>query len=180
MNMTHCDKEGTCPPTDIQKATRFLLTAWQRHWAGLVLLLAVLLVGTSGDAQERQHQDALARVANESTLEITTTGRKSGKPRTKPIWFVYNQGDLYIQSGKDGKTHWYRNLQKNPQMRLKIGQLTLTGKAQFVTDPAEIERVHDLFRSKYSLARVAGFVGSSIGHGKVILVEDLADATPQE
>jgi len=137
-------------------------------------------MGTLGHAQENRLQDALAQVANESTLEITTIGRKSGKPRTKPIWFVYDQGALYIQSGKDGKTHWYRNLQKNPQMRLKIGQLVLAGRAQFVTDTAESERIHDLFRSKYSLARVAGFVGSSIGHGKVVLVENLADTAPQE
>ncbi len=155
-------------------------TAWKRHWAGLVLLFVCLSMGTPGYAQESRLQDALARVANESTLEITTTGRKSSQPRTKPIWFVYDQGALYIQSGKDGKTHWYRNLQKNPQMQLKIGQLTLTGKAQFVTDMAEIERVHDLFRSKYALARAAGLVGSSIGHGKVVVVEHLAEAAPPE
>ena len=155
-------------------------TAWKLHWARLVLFFVSLFMGTSSDAQEGTRQDALARVANESTLEITTIGRQSGKPRTKPIWFVYDQGAVYIQSGKDGKTHWYRNLQKNPQMQLKIGQLVLTGKAQFVIDRAEIERVHDLFRSKYSLARVAGFVGSSIGHGKVILVEHLTEATPRE
>lgn len=155
-------------------------TAWKRHWAGLVLLFVCLSMGTPGYAQESRLQDALARVANESTLEITTTGRKSGQPRTKPIWFVYDQGALYIQSGKDGKTHWYRNLQKNPQTQLKIGQLTLTGKSQFVTDMAEIERVHDLFRSKYALARAAGLVGSSIGHGKVVVVEHLAEAAPPE
>ena len=153
---------------------------WKRRWAGLVLLFGSLFMGASSSAQESEIQDALAQVANESTLEITTIGRKSGKPRTKPIWFVYDQGALYIQSGQEGKTHWYRNLQKNPQMQLKIGQLVLAGKAYFVTDTAEIERVHDLFRSKYALARAAGFVGSSIGHGEVILVEDLADATPQE
>ncbi len=162
MNMTPCD------------------IVWKRRWAGLVLLFGSLFMGASSSAQESGIQDALAQVANESTLEITTIGRKSGKPRTKPIWFVYDQGALYIQSGQEGKTHWYRNLQKNPQMQLKIGQLVLAGKAYFVTDTAEIERVHDLFRSKYALARAAGFVGSSIGHGEVILVEDLADATPQE
>lgn len=162
MNMTQCDM------------------AWKRRGAGLVLLFGSLFMGTLSHAQENRLQDALAQVADESTLEITTTGRKSGKPRTKPIWFIYDQGALYIQSGQDGKTHWYRNLQKTPQMRLKIGQLTLTGRAQFVTDTATSERVHDLFRSKYSLARVAGFVGSSIGHGEVILVEELTETAPQE
>ena len=178
--MTQCDKEGTCSSTDRQKSTRFLLTVRKRHWTGLMLLFVSLSMGTSSHAQESRLQDALAQVADESTLEITTIGRKSGKPRTTPIWFVYDQGALYIQSGKDGKTHWYRNLQKNTQMQLKIGQLTLTGKAQFVTDTTESEKVHDLFRSKYALARAAGFVGSSIGHGEVILVEHLTEAAPPE
>ncbi len=153
---------------------------WKPEWVGLALLVGSLSLSVSGHAQEHSLQAALAQVAHESTLEITTRGRKSGKPRTKPIWFVYDQGALYIQSGREGKTDWYRNLQKDPQMQLKIGQLVLTGKAQFVTDAPETGRVHDLFRSKYSLARVAGFVGSSIGHGKVILVEQLTEATPQE
>ena len=161
MDMTHCD------------------IAWKHRWAGLGLLFVSIFMGISSYAQESDLQNALARVADESTLEITTIGRKSGKPRTKPIWFVYDQGALYIQSGKDGKTHWYRNLQKTPQMQLKIDQLVLTGKAQFVIDAATTERIHDLFRSKYSLARVAGLVGSSIGHGKVILVEDLAEAAQE-
>ena len=155
-------------------------TTWKHRWAGLMLLFVCLSLGAFGYAQESGLQDALAQVANESTLEITTIGRKSGQPRTKPIWFVYDQGALYIQSGQDGKTHWYRNLQKTPRMQLKIGQLTLTGKAQFVTDTDETARVHDLFRSKYALARAAGFVGSSIGHGKVVLVEQLTETAPQE
>ncbi len=158
-------------------------TSGKLQWAGLVLLFVCgsVSMGTPGSvqeslAQESMLQAALAQVANESTLEITTTGRKSGKPRTKPIWFVYDRGALYIQSGKDGKTHWYRNLQKDPQMQLKIGQLVLTGRAQFVTDTNEIERVHDLFRSKYTFARVAGLVGASIGHGKVVVVAHLTEA----
>ncbi len=119
---------------------------------------------------------ALGSVAAESTLDITTIGRKSGKPRTKTIWFVYDQGRLYVQSGQDGKTHWYRNLQQTPEMRLTIGALRLTGRAKFVADAEETARVHALFRSKYAFARVAGLVGASIGHGKVVEVEALQRA----
>src|SRR3954453_18772125 len=107
----------------------------------------------------------LEKVAGQSTVEITTTGRKSGKPHTKPIWFVYDQGHFYLQSGKEGKSDWYLNLKKNPQLSLKIGALTFSGKARFVEDTQEIERIHGLFSSKYFLARAAGAVGSSIGHG---------------
>lgn len=114
---------------------------------------------------------ALEKVANHSTVEITTIGRKTGKPHTKPIWFVYDQGHLYLQSGKGGKTDWYQNLQKNPQITLKIDTLTLDGTAKFITDPQEVERIHGLFRNKYLTARMAGIVGSSIGHGEVVEVE---------
>jgi deazaflavin-dependent oxidoreductase (nitroreductase family) len=113
----------------------------------------------------------LEKVANESTVEITTTGRKSGKAHTKPIWFVYDQGRLYLQSGKEGKSDWYQNLKKNPQMTLKIGTVTFQGKAKFIDDQKETERIHGLFSAKYIGARLAGMVGSSIGHGKAVEVE---------
>jgi deazaflavin-dependent oxidoreductase (nitroreductase family) len=113
----------------------------------------------------------LEKVANESTVEITTTGRKSGKAHTKPIWFVYDQGHLYLQSGKGGKSDWYQNLKKNPQMTLKIGTVTFQGKAKFIDDQKETERIHGLFSAKYIGARLAGMVGSSIGHGKAVEVE---------
>jgi hypothetical protein len=89
---------------------------------------------------------------------------------------VYEQGHLYIQSGKEGKTHWYRNLQKNAQLRLKIAHLALTGQAKFIEDRAETVRVHTLFSSKYTFARFAGLLGSSIGQGKVVEVELLTEA----
>lgn len=113
----------------------------------------------------------LEKVATESNVEITTTGRKSGKAHTKPIWFVYDQGRLYLQSGKGGKSDWYQNLKKNPKMTLKISAVTLQGKAKFIDDEKETERIHGLFRTKYVGARLAGMVGSSIGHGKAVEVE---------
>ena len=152
-----------------------------RDWSfgmglGLCFLCWGVFGGANAQAQETSLHDKLAQLAEESTLEITTLGRKSGKPRTKPIWFVYEQGCLYIQSGKEGKTNWYRNLQKNAQMWIKIANLALTGKAKFIEDRAETERVHTLFNSKYTFARFAGLVGSSIGQGKVVEVELLTEA----
>lgn len=153
-----------------------------RSGAGLILLLVcggLWFAGprtAAGQDPPTALAAALESVAAESTLDITTIGRKSGKPRTKTIWFVYDRGRLYVQSGQDGKTHWYRNLQQTPEMQLAIGALRLTGHAKFVADAEETVRVHALFRSKYAFARVAGLVGASIGHGKVVEVEDLQRA----
>src|SRR3989441_11423221 len=137
---------------------------------GLLLLGGVpaWLLAQEGKSRTRAE---LEKVADQSTAELTTIGRKSGKPHTKSIWFVYDQGRLYLQAGKGGKTDWYLNLKKNPQTTLKVGTLALSGKAKFITDPKETERIHGLFASKYLRARLAGIVGSSIGHGKVVEVE---------
>ncbi len=146
------------------------------RWGMLpVLLLTVVLVALSAQGRAQDGKAVtradLEKAASQSTVEITTTGRKSGKPHTKPIWFVYDQGHLYLQSGKEGKSDWYLNLKKNPQLSLKIGALTFSGKAKFIADVKETERIHGLFSSKYFLARAAGAVGSSIGHGKPVEVE---------
>ena len=146
-----------------------------RRWFLSLVVGTTLLANPSASlfAQEARTvaKADLEKVANESTVEITTTGRKSGKAHTKPIWFVYDQGHLYLQSGKEGKSDWYQNLKKNPQMTLKIGTVTFQGKAKFIDDQKEIERIHGLFSTKYIGARLAGMVGSSIGHGKAVEVE---------
>jgi deazaflavin-dependent oxidoreductase (nitroreductase family) len=143
---------------------------WLRLILGLLLLnsLTISLLAQEGKTVSRAE---LEKVANESTVELTTVGRKSGKPHTKPIWFVYDQGRLYLQAGKEGKTDWYQNLKKNPEMILKIGMVTFNGKAKLIDDPKEAERIHELFSKKYLTARLAGVVGSSIGHGKAVEVE---------
>lgn len=116
------------------------------------------------------HAD-LEKVANQSEVQITTIGRKSGKSHTKPIWFVYDHNHFYIQSGKGGKSDWYRNLKKNPQLKLKIGDLAFSGKAKFIDDEKETERIHGLFSDKYLRARLAALIGSQVGRGKVVEVE---------
>jgi len=146
----------------------------RRSFLALLLvmtLLAIIPVPLFAQAAKPVAKAELEKVANESTVEITTTGRKTGKAHTKPIWFVYDQGHLYLQSGKGGKSDWYQNLKKDPQMALKIGSVTFNGKAKFIDDEKETERIHSLFSVKYIGARLAGMVGSSIGHGKAIEVE---------
>jgi deazaflavin-dependent oxidoreductase (nitroreductase family) len=147
---------------------------WYRTWWA-VALITLILEGASGWVLAEEGKAVtradLEKVASQSTVEITTTGRKSSKPHTKPVWFVYDQGHFYLQSGNEGKSDWYLNLKKNPQLSLKIGALSFSGKAKFVEDAKETERIYGLFSSKYLLARAAGAVGSSIGHGKPIEVE---------
>jgi hypothetical protein len=49
----------------------------------------------------------------DQTIDITTTGRKTGLPRRIEIWFHNLDGRLYI-TGLPGRRDWYANLQVNP------------------------------------------------------------------
>ena len=47
------------------------------------------------------------------TVDITTVGRKTGKPRRIEIWSHYVDGRLFITSSP-GKRSWYTNLVASP------------------------------------------------------------------
>jgi deazaflavin-dependent oxidoreductase (nitroreductase family) len=142
-------------------------------WVALLLGGAALLLATEARAVSA---DALRAVANESTVRLTTVGRTSAQPRPVTIWFVCDGERIYVQSGKDGKTDWYRNLLKTPGVTLQIGALTLHGQARPIDDAREIERVHALFAQKYLRARVMGWFGSQVGRGQVVRIDALEAA----
>jgi len=108
---------------------------------------------------------ALARVGDASTIELTTTGRRSGRLHTRPIWFVVRDGAILVQSGKEGKTDWYRNVLANPTVTVRADRYTFRGRARPLKDPEEVVRVHRLFLDKYTSARLLSWVGSGIGRG---------------
>jgi hypothetical protein len=73
------------------------------------LSLLVAAVGAACGADGASLYDA-------STLELTTIGRKSGKPRTVTIWFVY--GDrLYVQSARRARRTGIRTCARRPPSR---------------------------------------------------------------
>ena len=59
-------------------------------------------------------QQALER---DRTIDITTTGRNTGQPRRKEIWFHNIEGRLYI-TGTPGSRDWYANLAANPPVHV--------------------------------------------------------------
>lgn len=112
--------------------------------------------------------ERLAQLRRTSTLEISTVGRKTGKTHTRPIWFVVDGEKLWVQAGQDGKTDWYLNLKKTPDVKLKIGDETFAARAEPVDDPAVVERVHRMFLDKYTSAWLLSFFRSSIGRGRPV------------
>lgn len=81
----------------------------------------------------------------ERIIDITTLGRRTGRPRRIEIFFYRAAGTTYLCSGTGGSaTDWYANLLTNPSFtfHLKNGiRADLPARATPVTDPAERQAV---------------------------------------
>jgi deazaflavin-dependent oxidoreductase (nitroreductase family) len=98
----------------------------------------------------RGTQQWLARWASEPYAYLTTIGRRTGQPHRIEIWFVAEDGRVYLLSGGRERSDWVRNLQANPQVTVELGDETLAGVAR-VLQPGTVEdqRVRELLVSKY-------------------------------
>ena len=81
-------------------------------------------------------------------LYLTTTGRKSGLPREIEIWFVAREGRLYLFAEHYFKANWVGNLQKNPRVRVRLGDLQFSAVARILDRAEEAE----LWRETQQLA----------------------------
>lgn len=93
------------------------------------------------------------RLSNSSEIKITVTGRKSGRPISIPIWFVFDE-ELYLLPVQGSDTQWYKNALKNPSIRVRAGGPEAEFKAVPITDPKEVSTVIEKFRSKYGAGDV--------------------------
>ncbi len=97
--------------------------------------------------------------ALESTreIELTVTGRKSGREISIPVWFVRDGDKLYLVPVNGSGSDWYKNVLKTPAVRLAARQAQLTATAAPVTDPARVGEILDKFRAKYSARDVEAY-----------------------
>lgn len=68
---------------------------------------------------------------------LTTTGRKTGRPRTAPLLFL-EDGDKVVlvasQGGLPKHPLWFRNIQANPEVSVQIRSRVRTMRARVATD----------------------------------------------
>lgn len=62
-----------------------------------------------------------ADVAAQPYCWLTTTGRRSGRPRTVELWFALDGGTVYVLAGGRDRSAWVRNLQAEPRARMRLG-----------------------------------------------------------
>lgn len=101
------------------------------------------------------HSDSLKdRLSRYKEINLTVTGRKSGQPSSRPVWFVLEGDKLDLLPVQGSDTQWYQNVLKNPKIRVDARGAEAEVKAVAITDPAEVKSVVEKFREKYGAGDV--------------------------
>ncbi|MGH7798477.1 MAG: nitroreductase/quinone reductase family protein [Candidatus Binatia bacterium] len=86
--------------------------------------------------------------------DLTTIGRKTGRPRTVELRFVYQNGCFFASSSRVQGKHWCQNMLKNPAVVLKVKSEKLSCAAKQVTDEDLRRQILSLRDSPPRLDRV--------------------------
>ena len=99
--------------------------------------------------------DALKdRLSRSREINITVTGRKSGRSISIPVWFVSEDNKLYLLPVSGSDTQWYKNVLKNPSIQIEAGGAEAELKVAPVKDPKQVSSIVEKFRAKYGASDV--------------------------
>src|SRR5437867_11660866 len=94
--------------------------------------------------------DALKdRLSRYREINISVTGRKSGRTISIPVWFVLEDGKIYLLPVQGSDTQWYKNVLNNPLIRIDAGGAEGEFNAVAVSDATQVSSVVKKFRDKY-------------------------------
>jgi len=85
---------------------------------------------------EKSDGRLMARLAGLEMALLTTTGRKSGQPRTLPLACFRDGDDLIVvgsNNGQDNDPAWWLNLQANPQAEVRLGRERFRARAELAS-----------------------------------------------
>src|SRR6267143_1133283 len=85
-------------------------------------------------------------------LYLTTTGRRTGRPREIEIWFTQRGGRYYLVAEHRERAQWVQNLKVVPRGAVRVGRRAFSALARVVDAKTERElarAVKKLSEKKY-------------------------------
>jgi len=101
-----------------------------------------------------RNDDLKDRLSRYREIKITVTGRSSGRSITNPVWFVQEGENLYLLPVQGSDTQWYKNVFKNPKIRIDARGAEGEFKAVPITAAKQVSTVVEKFREKYGASDV--------------------------
>lgn len=102
----------------------------------------------------KQNNALKDRLSRHNEITITVTGRKSGRKISVPVWFVLENDKLYLLPVQGSDTQWYKNILKNPAIRISAGDAQAELKIVVIGEAKQVSSVVEKFRAKYGASDV--------------------------
>ena len=90
-------------------------------------------------------------------LLLTTTGRKSGLPRTNGLTYCVDRGDLVVvasNGGSDRHPAWYLNIQDDPRVMVRTGRRVRRASARVATPEERAQLWPKVNRTNRGMSRL--------------------------
>jgi deazaflavin-dependent oxidoreductase (nitroreductase family) len=94
------------------------------------------------------------RLSRYRQIKLSVIGRKSGRTISIPVWFVLEGNQLYLLPVQGSATQWYRNVLKNPSIRVEARGAETKLRAAPLTAAKAVSSVVEKFREKYGAGDV--------------------------
>jgi deazaflavin-dependent oxidoreductase (nitroreductase family) len=94
------------------------------------------------------------RLSRYREIKLSVTGRNSGRTISIPVWFVLDGDKLYLLPVQGSHTQWYKNVLKNPSIRIDARGPETKLQAVPITDAKAVASVVEKFREKYGASDV--------------------------
>jgi deazaflavin-dependent oxidoreductase (nitroreductase family) len=93
------------------------------------------------------------RAGGMPVIELTTTGRRSGKPRTTMLTSPYQEGSTMVvvasRGGDDHHPAWYLNLRDHPEVAVSVGGESPQRMRAEIADPSDRARLWPLITTDH-------------------------------
>lgn len=87
-------------------------------------------------------------------IELTVTGRKTGRQITHPVWFVQEEESAFLVPITGSDSDWYKNVRQTPMVQVAANGTALSTTATPITDADRVNHVVEMFREKYGSEQV--------------------------
>ncbi|MFJ8577212.1 nitroreductase/quinone reductase family protein [Micromonospora sp. NPDC093277] len=99
-------------------------------------------------------RDALEGV---DEVELTTTGRRTGRQISHPVWFVQEEDSVFLVPVTGSNSDWYKNVRRTPMIQVAANGTALSSSATPITDSDRVRHIVQLFRDKYGANKVEAY-----------------------
>ncbi len=92
------------------------------------------------------------RLVGRNILILTTTGRRTMRKRSTPLFYVSDRGDYVIIASNGGEDHypgWWHKIQANPDLEIEVGAIRLHCRAHRIGEQADAEQLFERLSAVY-------------------------------